>query len=217
MKSMISKLSAKMMLGATSAIVVAGVVGPESASAITFTETFDSFNSGTTVSGPGVFADFELSAGSDSIIVTPFAPGPNFSGNSIQSDPFISASPFRADFSIFGVRGVSVTLGDYNQDPDNLFVRAFNSLGTLLDEGTFALPGTTYGGPTLSVSSASEDIAYVLFGSTGTFSNSVFADNFSYTVADSTSIPTPAILPGLIGMGVAALRKRKENVVEEEA
>lgn len=30
-------------------------------------------------------------------------------------------------------------------------------------------------------------------------------------------IPTPALLPGLIGMGVAALRKRKENVDEDEA
>lgn len=217
MKSTISKLSAKIMLGATSALVMAGTVAPESASAMTFTETFESFTPGTVVSGPGVFANFQLSAGSDPIIVTPFAPGPNFSGNSIQSGPFVSASPFRADFSILGVRGVSVTLGDYNGDPDNLFVRAFNSLGTLLDEVAFALPSTTFGGPTLSVSSASEDIAYVLFGSTGTFSNSVFADNFSYTVADSTSIPTPALLPGLIGMGVAALRKRKGNVTEEEA
>ena len=217
MKSTISKLSAKIMLGATSALAMAGTVALESASAMTFTEDFDSFTPVTVVSGSGVFDDFELSAGSDLIRVTPFAPGPNFSGNSIAKDNFSSANPFRADFSILGVRGVSVTLGDYNQDPDNLFVRAFNSLGTLLDEVTFALPDTTYGGPTLSVSSASEDIAYVLFGSTGTFSNSVFADNFSYTVADSTSIPTPALLPGLIGMGVAALRKRKGNVTEEEA
>lgn len=36
-------------------------------------------------------------------------------------------------------------------------------------------------------------------------------------IPDPNPIPTPALLPGLIGMGVAALRKRKGNVTEEEA
>lgn len=37
-----------------------------------------------------------------------------------------------------------------------------------------------------------------------------------YSIAFSTTpIPTPALLPGLIGMGVAALRKRKAEVSEE--
>ncbi len=30
-------------------------------------------------------------------------------------------------------------------------------------------------------------------------------------VIDSTPVPTPALLPGLVGMGVAALRKRKQE------
>lgn len=33
----------------------------------------------------------------------------------------------------------------------------------------------------------------------------------------TTDIPTPALLPGLIGMGVAAIRKRKQGEVEQEA
>jgi hypothetical protein len=35
--------------------------------------------------------------------------------------------------------------------------------------------------------------------------------------ADITAIPTPALLPGLLGLGVAALRKRKQEGSEQEA
>lgn len=35
--------------------------------------------------------------------------------------------------------------------------------------------------------------------------------------ADITAVPTPALLPGLIGLGVAALRKREQAGAEEEA
>ena len=40
--------------------------------------------------------------------------------------------------------------------------------------------------------------------------------SFSLT-ADASAVPTPALLPGLVGMGIAALRKRKsaEETVEE--
>ncbi|MBE9138776.1 PTPA-CTERM sorting domain-containing protein [Nodosilinea sp. LEGE 07088] len=35
--------------------------------------------------------------------------------------------------------------------------------------------------------------------------------------ADITAIPTPALLPGLVGLGFAALRKRKQEDAEQEA
>ncbi|PZV08680.1 MAG: hypothetical protein DCF32_04195 [Leptolyngbya sp.] len=35
------------------------------------------------------------------------------------------------------------------------------------------------------------------------------------SIADTTAVPTPALLPGLIGMGVAALRKRKGEALAE--
>lgn len=38
-----------------------------------------------------------------------------------------------------------------------------------------------------------------------------------YTTGDTTSVPTPALLPGLIGMGFAAWRKRKTNQSEANA
>jgi hypothetical protein len=43
----------------------------------------------------------------------------------------------------------------------------------------------------------------------------VFFDNVSLRTVPTTPIPTPALLPGLIGMGVAALRKRKQEVEAE--
>ena len=33
---------------------------------------------------------------------------------------------------------------------------------------------------------------------------------------NATSVPTPALLPGLIGLGAAALRKRKSEIVTPE-
>lgn len=46
-----------------------------------------------------------------------------------------------------------------------------------------------------------------------------FGLNSSLTIdnvnGDTTPIPTPALLPGLLGMGVAALRKRKGEATEE--
>ncbi|MFM7450149.1 MAG: PTPA-CTERM sorting domain-containing protein [Leptolyngbyaceae cyanobacterium] len=42
------------------------------------------------------------------------------------------------------------------------------------------------------------------------------ADNLSYA-QNSTVVPTPALLPGLIGMGIAAWRKRKGEAAETEA
>ncbi|MFQ4134837.1 PTPA-CTERM sorting domain-containing protein [Nodosilinea sp. PGN35] len=48
----------------------------------------------------------------------------------------------------------------------------------------------------------------------GGFGNQFILDNFTFN-KDTTAIPTPALLPGLIGMGVAALRKRKGEALAE--
>lgn len=44
----------------------------------------------------------------------------------------------------------------------------------------------------------------------------VFSTGSSFS-ADITAVPTPALLPGLVGLGVAALRKREQAGAEEEA
>jgi hypothetical protein len=53
------------------------------------------------------------------------------------------------------------------------------------------------------------------FGGTA---NRIVFDDITFvpaTPGDTTPIPTPALLPGLIGLGVSVLRKRKGNVAEQ--
>lgn len=49
--------------------------------------------------------------------------------------------------------------------------------------------------------------------------DNLFTGAGSFYSADATAVPTPALLPGLVGMGVAALRKRsqQEEGAEENA
>ncbi|WP_281413309.1 PTPA-CTERM sorting domain-containing protein [Leptothoe spongobia] len=43
-------------------------------------------------------------------------------------------------------------------------------------------------------------------------------ESWQLNIEGTAAIPTPALLPGLIGMGMAALRKRRQNdTVTEEA
>ncbi|MBW4657423.1 MAG: PTPA-CTERM sorting domain-containing protein [Drouetiella hepatica Uher 2000/2452] len=43
------------------------------------------------------------------------------------------------------------------------------------------------------------------------------ADDLAFASANSPAIPTPAVLPGLIGMGLAALRKKRKGQAAEQA
>lgn len=194
----------KILLIGAMILSLTGLVGYAGAATIGFEE----FSSGTIVSGPGLFDDVVFTAGPNDVIkVSANVPGPDLTGEkTAQSVPFTHDFPFRADFLIPGVYSVSVAMGDFNADTDNLFLRAYSVTGTLLDEVLFELLSNIYGGPTLSVSGS--NIAYVLFGSTGDNPNSVYFDNFTYEATQAVPEPLSVLLFGLGLIGLAGVGRK---------
>jgi len=128
-------------------------------------------------------------------------------------------SPFRADIA-GGASAVSVDVGDFGIDQDQLFLRAFSASDVLLGEATDFLDFTDAVMRTLSVTASG--IAYAIFGSEFPSRNgsSVYVDNFSFTpvdpgtgAIDAAVVPVPAALPlmvfGLAGLLAVARGRRK--------
>lgn len=113
----------------------------------------------------------------------------------------------RADIA-GGATSVSVDLGDFDQDPDTLFLEIFDSSNASIGFTDLLIDASFEGMKTLSLSAP--DIAYAVFGATdpATLGSSVFADNFTFEPA---SIPEPATLSllGLGAVGMAMRRRRK--------
>jgi hypothetical protein len=165
-----------------SLMLVFGIVSVSQATLI----DFESFSLNAVVSGPGVFPDVTFSAGNEDIAVNTNASllGPDFGGNNcVRAVPlFSNPDPFRADFSV-PVNSVSVVIGDNDADFDNLFLMAYDASNNLIAIDTRFIPDSFVGGVTLAVSASNID--HVIFGTLATdpAPNSVYWDNFNYTIA----------------------------------
>jgi hypothetical protein len=112
--------------------------------------------------------------------------------------------------------GKPVTVNNLANSPTGPFDPAFvvnNGNETQLDGYTKTLlfEGILNKNATNTLKISVQDVGDSLLDS------AVFVKGGTLGVSNPTAVPTPALLPGLIGMGVAALRKRKRAAADQEA
>ena len=147
-------------------------------------------------------------SGGDSFDVNPQSLQPDFSGNAVLNNPYSSEGNRTIATFVTLTNFVSVTMGDYDADEDNLYLNAYDTLNNLITSDFFLNPFESSAGKTLSVSSLSWNIARVEFYGVGTNNNSVYWDNFTFNEG-SVQVPEPAsILLMVLGlMGLAGFRR----------
>lgn len=118
---------------------------------------------------------------------------------------------FRADFATLA-HAVSVDLGDFGVDPDEIFLEAYNSANVLLGASVLTLSANDELMHTLSANFA--NTSYVLFGSRlpSINGNSVLADNLTFSLSGGGgAVPEPtswALMIAGFGLAGGALRRR---------
>lgn len=112
-------------------------------------------------------------------------------------DPSDNFPTLRADIA-GGATSVSINLGDFDSDPDLLFLNVYDSSNNLIDSTSLLTDASDESMHTLSLSDAG--IAYAEFGSSAPSigGSSVYADNFAWTT-DTAATPEPSTL--LLGAG----------------
>ena len=121
-----------------------------------------------------------------------------------------SASFWFADFSDL-VDSVSVELGDFGGDADELFLATLDISGALSGLVTEAIDQGVSGMHTLSLNVA--NISTAVFGVTGRLGGGgVYADNLTFnTQVSAVPVPASALLFGTALAGLGAMRRRKTS------
>lgn len=180
------------------ALLCAGLCSAQAARADTLTLNFDELAAGAILSNQysALGVVFSNSAGPLEVEADPLAP-PFTPPNSILPFNFTAAGSFNQATFFVPVSQVSVTMGDFGEDEDVLHLELYDSSDALLASEVVVLSASVNGGLTLNASAP--NVAYARFYGVGAANNSVYFDNFSYTV-----IPEPATML-LLGTGLAGI------------
>ena len=164
------------------------------------TITFD--NDGQCITG-----DVQITAGPNNNWCVVSA-SPNGTNGLVKGGQF--ASFWRATFSQL-VDFVSIDLGDWGNDADELFLATFDSTGAITGVVTKTIGEAISGMHTLSLSLA--NTSSVAFGVTGNEGlGGIYADNLTYnTQVSAVPVPASALLFGTALLGLGAVRRRKTS------
>src|SRR5689334_6250574 len=163
------------------------------------TITFGGFAGGTSYSALGV----TITANGQNILGTTTPNGTT--GILADGTP---RSTFTAVFDVL-TNSVSVDLGDFGTDPDDIFLQAFGLGGVPLGEVSQLLSDTDTSMHTLSINASG--ISYVIFGSRAPSLNgsSIYADNLTF----DAPVPEPAtwalMLAGFFAIGWRLRRRNR--------
>lgn len=138
------------------------------------------------------------------------SPGVPIDGNALISfyrNP--GSDAFKATIAS-GFSSFSIGCGDFGQDDDTCVLEAYDINNVLLDSDSYLVPGGSFVGGTMTVSSAAQ-IAYVLFyEAAGSFPGAVYWDNARFDEFQG-AVPTPQtlalVLLGLAGVAASARRR----------
>ena len=185
------------------ALAIGGIAAvPASATTINFDSAPSSFTS-YTESG----VTFTAQGQSISTLAGPGGPTELLS----QGSP---RAPITAAFSAVKNGSFSIDLGDFDSDPDLIFLELYNSSNTLLTSSTLLLSDTDSVMHTLTA--AANGVSYAIFGSRAPSLNgsSVYADNFTFPSAAAVPEPTSwaMMLAGFGALGCVMRRRRTTAV-----
>jgi hypothetical protein len=186
-------------------LVVAGAMALGASSANAALIDFDALSGN--ISGVNL-GGVTITAGAAEVQTDQGGNTPNGTRGILARDPSCNCfpDPFTATFDTL-VSAVSVDIGDFGADADDLFLMAYSAGDVLIDQFLVTLAAGVSGMETLSVSGSG--ISYVVFGGVGfNGENNVYADNLNFSVA---AVPLPAgglLLLGAMS-GLALARRRK--------